>query len=78
MLPSEKQLLDTLHQALSAATKETGLRLKRSTSEEWDKELDLTAIGALFRVKFKDVEKPEFGGKAHIKFPVSPIQSHKI
>jgi len=71
VLPSEKQLLDTLHQALSAATKETGLRLKRSTSEEWDKELDLTAIGALFRVKFNDVEKPELGGKAHIKFPGS-------
>merc|ERR1712130_281361 len=71
VLPSEKQLLDTLHQALSAPTKETGLRLKRSTSEEWDKELDLTAIGALFRVKFNDVEKPELGGKAHIKFPGS-------
>merc|ERR1712172_236606 len=60
VLPPQQQLLDTLHQVLSAATKETGLRrLKRSLREaepesEWDKELDLTA---------------EQGGKAHIKFP---------
>ena len=51
------------------------MRPKRSpseeTSEEWDKELDLTAIGVLFRVKFNDVEKPEHGGKAHVKFPGS-------
>ena len=71
VLPSQQQLLDTLQQALSAATKETGLRLKRSTSDEWDKELDLTAIGVLFRVKFNDVEKPEEGGKAQIKLPGS-------
>merc|ERR1711971_1014749 len=60
VLPPPQKLLDTLHQVLSAATKETGLRrLKRSLREaepesEWDKELDLTA---------------EQGGKAHIKFP---------
>ena len=71
VLPSQDQLFDTLHQALSAASKETGLRLKRSSSDEWDKELDLTAIGVLFRIKFNDVEKPEQGGKAHIKFPGS-------
>ena len=80
VLPPPQKLLDTLHQVLSAATKETGLRrLKRSfvattpTPEEpeWDKELDLTAIGVLFRVKFNDVENPEQGGKAHIKFPGS-------
>ena len=77
VLPRPQKLLDTLHQVLSAATKETGLRrLKRSLREaepesEWDKELDLTAIGALFRVKFNDVENPEQGGKAHIKFPGS-------
>ena len=75
VLPPPQKLLDTLHQVLSAATKETGLRrLKRSLREpepesEWDKELDLTAIGVLFRVKFNDVENPEQGGKAHIKFP---------
>ena len=61
VLPLQGQLFDTLHQALSAATKETGQ----------DKELDLTAISVLFRVKFNDVEKPEHGGKAHIKFPGS-------
>jgi len=71
VLPSQQQLVDTLHQALTAATKETGLRLKRSTSGEWDKELDLTAIGVLFRIKFNDVARPEQGGKAHVKFPGS-------
>ena len=71
VLPPPQQLLDTLDQVLSAATKETRLRLKRSTSDEWDKELDLTAIGVLFRIKFNDVERPEQGGKVHIKFPGS-------
>ena len=61
VLPLQGQLFDTLHQALSAATKETGQ----------DKELDLTAIDVMFRVKFNDVEKPEHGGKAHVKFPGS-------
>ena len=59
VLPSQQQqLVDTLHQVVSAATKETGLRLKRSTSEEWDKELDLTAIGVLFRVKLNNTQMP--------------------
>jgi len=72
VLPSQQQqLVDTLHQVVSAATKETGLRLKRSTSEEWDKELDLTAIGVLFRVKLNNTQMPQHGGKAHIKFPGS-------
>merc|ERR1711962_1853805 len=71
VVPSNKQVLDTLHQVLTAATKETGLRLKRSTSEEWDKELDLSAIGALFRAKFDNKERPDQGGKVHVKFPGS-------
>jgi len=71
VVPSNKQVVDTLHQVLTAATKETGLRLKRSTSEEWDKELDLSAIGALFRAKFDNKERPDQGGKVQIKFPGS-------
>merc|ERR1712013_531993 len=68
VVPSNKQVVDTLHQVLTAATKETGLRLKRSTSEEeWDKELDLSAIGALFRAKFDNKERPDQGGKVQIK-----------
>merc|ERR1712013_313510 len=70
-VPSNKQVVDTLHQVLTPATKETGLRLKRSTSEEWDKELDLSAIGALLRAKFDNKERPDQGGKVHIKFPGS-------
>jgi hypothetical protein len=44
-------------------------RMKRSASDEWDKEFDLSALGLRFAVKYTDLANPLKGGHAHVTFP---------
>merc|ERR1712179_9859 len=62
------QLVDGI-QNLLTAPEETGLRLKRSPTGDWDRELDLESLGILFQIKYNDPAHPIKGGRAHVEFP---------
>jgi len=61
-------LVDEIQNFLTAS-EETGLRLKRSPTEDWDRELDIESLGILLRIKYNDRNLPFKGGRAHVKFP---------
>jgi len=63
-----EEIVDQLQQFLTAP-EESGLRLKRSTGGEWDKEFDLSTLGVLFQLKYINPANPFEGGRAHVMFP---------
>ena len=67
VIPVE-EIVDQLQQFLTAP-EESGLRLKRSTGGEWDKEFDLSTLGVLFQLKYINPANPFEGGRAHVMFP---------
>ena len=46
-----------------------GARMKRSTSDNWDKEFVLEVVGVAFQLKYVDPSNPLKGGHAKVKLP---------